>query len=336
MSGGFEFYHRSFQDYLAALALTDLPNWQDEIDDLLKQKRGQDWWSEVFMLLISAKIYGNDKPGAIGLLRRFIPQKLEFNQMTGGQWDSMFLAGAAVAEQKQQLETYYRKNAHYRELFDDLMRHLLRIVKQEYGLAVLVRAKAGRLLGELGDPRKGVAWLRDEASNPLWIESGDQRYRIPDIDWVEVQAGCLQMGSADNDSKAYDYEKPLHPVEVGGFFISRYAITNAQYQCFVEAGGYEQTRYWESPAAALDWLNGKAPNLSLLDDNPDYKKAVQAFLEQEKTRRLPWFWEQSKWNNPNHPVVGVSWYEALAFCRWLSENLAHIDKPRDGRCTVAH
>lgn len=109
------------------------------------------------------------------------------------------------------------------------------------------------------------------------------------IAWQRVPKGPFTMGSDDH----YDDEKPRHEVEISyDYLISRYPITQAQYRVFVEAGGYtEQSRpYW----TAAGW--------------------------QEK--------EEKGWTGPrqyghpyeiaNHPVVGVSWYEAVAFCRWLT------------------
>jgi formylglycine-generating enzyme required for sulfatase activity len=117
---------------------------------------------------------------------------------------------------------------------------------------------------------------------------------LPDIVWCEVSAGPFLMGSTDEDEQASDDEKPQHTYEIEQpYAISRYPVTNAQYVAFVQAGGYVERRYWTE--AGWAW-------------------------REEETITGPE--EQSTpYNLPNHPVVGVSWYEAVAFCRWLEEQL---------------
>jgi formylglycine-generating enzyme required for sulfatase activity len=96
---------------------------------------------------------------------------------------------------------------------------------------------------------------------------------LPDIDWVEIPAGEFIYGEGDE-------QKALH---LETYSISRYPITHAQYQAFIDAGGYEQNQWWQ-----------------------DIKKmSVQ----------------EPRWKEANRPRETVSWFEAVAFCRWLSHRL---------------
>ncbi len=115
---------------------------------------------------------------------------------------------------------------------------------------------------------------------------------LPDIAWCDVPAGPFLMGSDDSDGLAYDDEKPQQEVLiVYGYRIARYPLTNLQYASFLRAQGYQERRYWTD--AGWQWKADRAGPVT-------YGGAFDLL---------------------NHPVVGVSWYEAVAFCRWLTERL---------------
>jgi formylglycine-generating enzyme required for sulfatase activity len=144
-----------------------------------------------------------------------------------------------------------------------------------------LRAKVGHSLAKLGDPRPGVGLGPDT----------DQ----PDLMWCYVPPGPFTMGSQE-DPMAWEDEKPQHRNEsiTEGYLISRYPVTNAQFAAFVEAGGYLEQRYWTE--AGWEWK------------------------EREPQRAKPYD-HGEPFNLLNHPVVGVTWYEAVAFCQWLEEQL---------------
>jgi formylglycine-generating enzyme required for sulfatase activity/predicted MPP superfamily phosphohydrolase/energy-coupling factor transporter ATP-binding protein EcfA2 len=113
--------------------------------------------------------------------------------------------------------------------------------------------------------------------------------RIKEYPMVKVEAGEFTMGS---DKGYYDDEEPIHRVYLDEFMMGKYPVTNEEFKVFVDDGGYNNEEYWTK-------------------DGWKWKK--------EEKISVPRFWYDGKWNRPNFPVVGVSWYEASAYANWLSK-----------------
>jgi formylglycine-generating enzyme required for sulfatase activity/energy-coupling factor transporter ATP-binding protein EcfA2 len=128
---------------------------------------------------------------------------------------------------------------------------------------------------------------------------GDPRDSVMTLDHIEfcyVPEGLFWMGSDDEaDSWKFGNATPCHQVELSSYYISRYPVTVAQFSEFVSAGGYKEKRYWKEAIADKKWKSGQYDGY----DKPDF--------------------DYPPFNLSNHPVVGVSWYEARAFTRWLTE-----------------
>jgi hypothetical protein len=78
-------------------------------------------------------------------------------------------------------------------------------------------------------------------------------------------------------------------VRLNAFRVARYPVTVWQYRQFVDAGGYQDEQWW----------------------TPEGK-------QRRKQLWPPHRWGNPDWTADNQPVVGVSWYEAMAFCTWLN------------------
>jgi len=101
--------------------------------------------------------------------------------------------------------------------------------------------------------------------------------------YVEVPAGSYPYG---DEGRTVEIRQP--------FWIGRYPVTNQQFGAFIADGGYGDRRWWSNDG--------------------------RAWLEQEKATE-PKYWHDRRWNAPNQPAVGVSFWEAEAFCAWAGGRL---------------
>lgn len=106
--------------------------------------------------------------------------------------------------------------------------------------------------------------------------------------------GRRSMGHAGAVASAESAGTSPRSVAVEGFSIDVYEVTNAEYRQFIEAQGYQTRDYWSEPG--WDWV-------------------------QSRERRQPSYWDNEQLNQPEQPVVGVTWYEADAYCRWAGKML---------------
>ena len=301
--GVYAFPHRSFQEYLAACHLA---NAEPEFAERLRELVWKDltWWREVFLLGVGKKRQGGlgDAVNVVNVLVPVGPAEAQATEpITEMHWRAAILGGQALLELR--LPEKGGKRPHFEATLRRVRRWLAALL-EEGRLEPRERAEAGDVLGGLGDPRPGVG-----------VDPGTG---LPDVAWVEVPAGPFLMGSIEADEQADDDERPQHTLDLPAFLISRYPITNGQYRPFVEGGGYGERRYWTEEGWA--WRTGeREPDLSPIDDE-DLRENYARWLAGRPVERRdrPFWWGDPHFGLPSRPVVGVSWFEAQAYCTWLT------------------
>lgn len=112
-----------------------------------------------------------------------------------------------------------------------------------------------------------------------------------------IPGGEYRMG---DDSGRLD-ERPAHLVRVQPFLLARFPVTNSQYGQYLVALGAQAAGDKPRPYGTTGDPAG-----------PPTRTAGE--LE-------PRFWHDARFNAPEQPVVGVNWFEAVAYCTWLSREL---------------
>jgi formylglycine-generating enzyme required for sulfatase activity len=211
--------------------------------------------------------------------RTFLRRIVKAGGTQGQTLEALALAGRGLAQLR-----VGRPPDWYPGLADAFANRLHRLLYDEpVDAPIAARQEAGLVLGRLyGMPG-------DETG------VGDPRFTGPQglPDFVEIPAGDFWMGSDDSDE---DDERPRHKVVLSAYEVAKYPTTNAMFSCFVADGGYADARWWVEAIEDGYWQEGAG-----------YRYG-----------NLPRYWDDDRWNNPSQPVVGVSRYEAVAYCRWLT------------------
>ena len=339
LSGRFRYTHQLWQEYFAARQVRNLPAEFDAelpdlsppelepLDEVLRRLAAKDplpgpgvcGWEEAVKLAVQL----SDVP------ERWVAALRPVNLPLAGRaarlcMDRLQVAPGGVA------------------LLDALRQELLQRSRNAE-VDLRLRIEAAEALGWIDDPRY------EEGRGP-----GPERHRyriLKPAHWARIPGGPYRIGT---DGGASD-EQPVTEVTLEAFEMAFAPVTNAEYRCFIEAGGYETDEWWDEGQAQL-WRREGVRNEVSLEEwrtwisalREDFDRAVQQYFRYEtqayvegdlrtyadwteaemdanleesfgaQPHREPAQWKDLAFNQPTQPVVGVCLYEARAYCRWLA------------------
>lgn len=106
--------------------------------------------------------------------------------------------------------------------------------------------------------------------------------------WVQIPSGRIRI---EGVSGSYIAVNTRTEDDVEAFLIGRYPVTNTEFSHFIEAGGYDKKTLWTEEG----WH----------------------YRQREKWTQ-PKYFNEPEFSQADYPVVGVTWYEAIAYCQWLN------------------
>ena len=293
----YAFPHRTFQEFLAGYYIAS----QFDKKRLVRERASQIHWHEALLLMTSYRVLeSNDVEFPVDLVDLLIGRDALAQMLAG---EMLLTIGRG------RLESYFTSEpdeAHDRWGRTAAQMLALATTRDSAHVAAAQRVRAGLAHGSLAfgtletlavpeplfpvpDPRLPFAYLGTPYQAEAWWQPAVEQY------WCRCAAGPFWYG---------DDQAQLKQVALDDdFAIGRYPITNAEYARFIAADGYSTRRWWTAHGWAFLQPGG------------------HRYDDQEQPITLPRLWDNAAYHQPTQPVVAVSWYEAVAYCAWLSEQL---------------
>jgi len=220
-------------------------------------------------------------------------------------------------------------------------------------VAARIRSAILRRLRDLTDRRQRSAML---------AALGDMGWSLPSTEegsgaTVLVPAREWQLGDRRQEETDRRVGSEVRTISLPAFRIARFPVSNAEFELFIQSGGYEDPTLWspegwewrmrrravdqfvsdwqrrqeklksEYPRMVLELLRSGAATpvgaaaLVRFATMPEWEIAEHARTQLAQPVTKPKYWHETTLRNRLQPVVGVSWFEANAYCTWLGRLL---------------
>ena len=150
---------------------------------------------------------------------------------------------------------------------------------------------------------------------------------------VFIKGGTFMMGGDNAQASADEY--PKHKVQLNSFWMDATEVTNAEFAKFVKATHYittaEKKPDWEEMKKTLPPGTPKPPDSLLVAASLVFHQTSGPVDLNDYSQWWSWV-KGADWKHPegpgtniegkeNYPVVQVSWYDAMAYCKWAGKRL---------------